>query len=692
MVRITELCLNLDVRFFHLEAGGTIMKKEINPTQLSKRRLIFLFLIFSLLCTGLAFRIGWIQVVAMERYARLATEQQTRDMPIPAKRGVIFDRNSKELAISAVKNTIWARPADVASARTDEESQQQVSATAAKLSELLSIDSATVQELITRERSIVKLAKYIDKEVADQIREARLPGISITEDVKRYYPLGSFAAHLLGSTTDDNNGLSGIELRYDKYLAGRPGRSIANTDVTGDSLAFGIEKYFQAEDGLSVMLTIDEVIQHYVEKAILEVQQTTSSKRVFCLIMDPSTGEVLAIASTPEFDPNDPRTPPDPEQAELLQSMTDAEKMDFWNEMWRNPMINDTYEPGSTFKLITTAIALEEKVTNPLETFTCTGSIHIAGSTLNCWRSYNPHGLQTVTEAVQNSCNPVFVQISQRLGLETYYHYLNQFGLMEKTGIDFPGEAGNLLQNKDTAGPVGLATMSYGQGIAVTPISLMTAVSALGNEGMMMQPRLVKALLDAEGNVVREFDPVEVRQVISRQTAEEMSLIMESVVAEGGGGTAKIPGYRIGGKTGTANKVENGVYIDDTYSSFIGMAPMDDPKVAILLVVDSPQGVKFGSLTAAPGAKTILENTLRYLNVEKKYSDEERDLLENDMVSVPSVTGESFSDAIGILGGVELNYVIAPDTQTDEDFTIIDQYPKPGEKAEKGSSVYLYWK
>jgi stage V sporulation protein D (sporulation-specific penicillin-binding protein) len=284
------------------------------------------------------------------------------------------------------------------------------------------------------------------------------------------------------------------------------------------------------------------------------------------------------------------------------------------------------------------------------------------------------------------------VQISQRLGLETYYHYLNQFGLMERTGIDFPGEAGNLLQNKNTAGPVGLATMSYGQGIAVTPISLLTAVSALGNDGMMMQPRLVKALLDAEGNIVRKFEPVEVRQVISRQTAEEMSLIMESVVAEGGGGTAKIPGYRIGGKTGTANKVENGVYINDTYSSFIGMAPMGDPKVSILLVVDSPQGVKFGSLTAAPGAKTILENTLRYLNVEKVYSDEERNLLESDMVSVPSVTGENFSEAIGILGGVELHYITAPDTGTDEDFTIIDQYPKAGEKAEKGSSVYLYWK
>lgn len=655
---------------------------------------MFLFLVFALLCTGLAFRLGWIQVVAMERYARLASEQQTRDTPIPANRGVIYDRNGKELAISAVTHTVWARPADVASARSAEQAEERIDKAAKVLGGILGMETPAVREMLTRERSIVKIAKYIDKETADRIRAAKVPGISITEDVKRYYPLGAFAAQLLGSTTDDNKGLAGIELRYDPYLSGRPGRSIANTDVVGGSLAYGLEKYYQAEDGLSVVLTIDEVIQHYVEKTIADVQATTQAKRVDCLIMDPKTGEILAMATTREFDPNDPRTPLVPADAELLATLTDSEKMDFWNELWRNPMVNDTYEPGSTFKLITTAIALEEGVTHPLEMFTCQGTYTIAGTTLSCWRSYNPHGLETLTQAVENSCNPVFIQLSQRLGIETYYHYLNQFGLMEKTGIDYPGEAGNLLQNKATAGPVGLATMSYGQGIAMTPISLLTAVCALGNDGMMLQPLLVRELLDDEGNTVRRFEPREVRQVVSRQTADEMSKIMEAVVAEGGGGTARIPGYRIGGKTGTANKVENGVYIDDTFSSFIGMAPMDDPQVAILLVVDSPQGVQYGSLTAAPGARRILEDTLRYLNVEKVYTDEERKQMESLQTSVPEVIGESFSEAAGILGGAELGYQISPalpEAEATEDFTIVDQYPKPGAAVDKGTPVVLYW-
>lgn len=663
-----------------------------NSSNRNRKRMIFVFFIVCLMCTALIFRVGWIQVVASDHYAKLAVEQQTMDTPIPAKRGVIYDRNGKEMAISAVTNTIWARPGDVKSARTEEEGLAKQQHVAKVLAEILEMDEAKVYETVTAKKSLVRVAKYVDKDKADRIREAQLPGISIAEDVKRYYPIGAFAAHVLGSTTDDNRGLSGIELKYDKYLSGIPGRWIKNTDVAGDSLSYGVEKYFQAEDGLSVMLTIDEVIQHYVEKSIKQVQADTQAERVFCLIMDPQTGDILAMALTPEFDPNDPRTPLDPAAAEYVKSLSDSEKLTYWNEMWRNPMISDTYEPGSTFKLITTSIALEEGVTNPNEHFTCTGSTVVAGQKLSCWRSYWPHGDQTLTKAVQNSCNPVFVNLSQRLGLTTYYEYLDKFGLMEKTGIDFPGEGGNILQNIDTAGPVGLATMSYGQGIAVTPISLLTAICALGNEGMLMEPRLVKGLLDEKGTVIESFEPRKVRQVVSKQTADEMCLIMESVVSEGGGGTAKVAGYRIGGKTGTANKVVNGAYVDDTYSSFIGMVPMNDPQLAILLVVDSPKGVKFGSQTAAPGVKVILEETLRYLNVETSFTDEELAQIKSKMVTVPDVTGESFSEAIGILGGAGLVYQVSPTREGNEDFTIVDQYPKAGEEVKKGTNVYLYWK
>ncbi|MDD3350362.1 MAG: penicillin-binding transpeptidase domain-containing protein, partial [Eubacteriales bacterium] len=495
----------------------------------NKRRLIIVFVLVCLACTALSFRVGWISIVKSEEYTKLAREQQTKDTPIPAKRGIIYDRNKKELAVSALTNTIWARPEDIKGSKTEEEQKKNLSYTADTLSKILEMDRSEIMKTLTSEKKLLKVAKYVDDKKAEKIREAKLPGISIAEDVKRYYPLGNFAAHVLGSTTDDNVGLSGIELKYDKYLAGTPGRWIKNTDVSGDSLSYGIEKYFQAEDGLSVMLTIDAVIQHYVEEEVAAVQKRTSAKRVMCLMMDPKTGDILAMAMTPDFDPNDPRTPTDPEKKKVFNSLPEQDQMAFWNEMWRNPMVSDTYEPGSTFKLITTAIALEERVTNPSATFTCTGSIDVYGTTLHCWRRGNPHGLETLAQAVQNSCNPVFVQLGLRIGLDKYYNYIEKFGLTEKTGIDYPGEGGNILQNKDTAGPVGMATMSYGHGIAVTPISLLTALCAIGNDGMLMEPRLVKALLDKNGHEVESFAPEMVRQVISQETADEMSVIMESV-------------------------------------------------------------------------------------------------------------------------------------------------------------------
>ncbi len=658
----------------------------------NRKRLIFIFACTCIVCTLLVFRVGWIQVVASERYAKMAVEQQTNDVPIPAKRGVILDRNGKELAISAVTNTIWVRPKDVAaSAKTKEEKELKIDKTAKALSEILGMEEAAVRETITKSKLLVRVAKYVEKDKADQIRNAKLSGISIAEDVKRYYPLGAFASHVLGSTTDDNRGLSGVELKYDKYLSGVPGRWIKDTDLKGDGLSYGMEKYFQAEDGLNVVLTIDEVIQHYVEKALDQVQADTQATQVWCLVMDPKTGEILAMAMTPDYDPNNSRVPLDAQKAAYVESLSDQEKQLYWNQMWRNPMISDTYDPGSTFKLITTSIALEEGVTSPTDKFVCKYNYEVAGTMLHCWRKGNPHGEETLAQAVQNSCNPVFIQLAQRVGLERYYEYLDLFGLTEKTGIDYPGEGNNILQRKDTAGPVGLATMSYGQGIAVTPISLITAISAIGNDGKLMEPHLVKEMRDSDGNVVQKIEPKVVRQVISKQTAEEMRTIMESVVSIGGGGTAKIAGYRIGGKTGTANKVINGAYSDNLVcSSFVGMAPMEDPQLAILLVVDEPQGVHFGSQTAAPGVKMILEETLRYLNITPQYSEEEQKEIDSQMTIVPNVSGTSFSDAIGVLGGKSLQYTVSPAKGDSNDFTIVDQYPKAGEKVPLNTNVYLY--
>ena len=657
-----------------------------------KKRLIIGFTLVCVLMSALFVKVGYIQVVHGAEYSKLAVEQQTKDMPISAKRGSILDRNGEELASSAVCYSVWARPAQVKSGNTDEQKEISVNKCVDTLAEILGMDKEEVRTLVTKEQSLVKVAKYLDKETADKVRDADIYGIEIAEDVKRHYPLGDFASQLLGSVTDDNNGLAGIELRYNQYLSGISGRWIKNTDRNGNRLSYGVEKYYQAEDGLNVVLTIDEIIQHYAEKSIDTVQQATDADKVMCLIMDPKTGDILAMAITPGYDPNDPRVPLDENEAAYLDTLTDEEKLEYWNQMWRNPIVSDVYEPGSTSKLLTTAMALEEGVTSLDDRFTCTHSYNVSGTILNCWKS-TPHGNQNLVEAVGNSCNPVFIQLAQRIGIQKFYDYLELFGMMERTGIDYPGEAYPIIQNINTAGPVGLATMSYGQGIAVNMVQQLTAICSLGNGGKLMQPRLVKALTDSDGNIVQEFDTVEVRQVVSEKTASEMCLIMESVVSEGGGGTAKIPGYRIGGKTGTANKAAAGGYSEETYSSFVGMAPMDDPQIAILVVVDNPKGTKFGSQTAAPGAKMILEDTLRYLQIMPEYTQEELDQINSKMSVVPDVTNTAFSTAIGILGGASLNYVISPavtEADNESDFTIVDQYPKAGEKLETGGTVYIY--
>lgn len=665
-----------------------------NPTPNSvKKRIIIGFFLICIATVGLSFRVGWVQIVNGDEYSKKALESQTRDVPIPAKRGVIYDRNGKELAVSAVTFSIWARPDKVRNASKMLSAEESISKTSEFLAKQLDMETSEVEDIINQERALVKVAKYVEKDVADTIRQKGLSGIEIAEDVKRYYPLGSFAAQVLGSVTDDNNGLAGLELKYNQYLSGVPGRWIKNTDVNGNSLAYGMEKYYHAEDGLNLVLTIDEVIQHYVEKALDTVQQNTKADRVMCIMMDPKTGDVLAMAMTPDYDPNNPRVPIDPEKAAYVETLSDSEKLKYWNTMWRNPMVSDTYEPGSTFKLLTTSMALEDQITTLNEKFVGVGNIIVAGTRLRCWRYYRPHGVETLVEAVGNSCNPVFAELALRLGIDKYYQYLELFGIKDKTGIDYPGEGYAILQNKETAGPVGLATMGYGQGIAVTPIQLVTAVSCFGNDGKLMQPRLVKALTDSDGNVVEEFDTKVVRQVVSSKTAEEMRLIMESVVANGGGGTAKVPGFRVGGKTGTANKAKNGGYSQETYSSFIGMAPMDNPKVSILLVVDNPKGIKFGSLTAAPGVKLILEDTLRYLNIQPSYTQEEEAQMSSGKAIVPDVTVKTFDEAIGILAGMSLTYTISPALEQGEslgDLEVIDQYPKAGEKISTGGKIYLY--
>ena len=648
-----------------------------------KRRIAIGFFAIAILLIALTFRVAWIQIIDAEEYTEKAILQQTTDTPVEAKRGVIYDRNGKELATSTTCYTLWVWPAQFTAGKTAAEIKEM----SAEIAGIVDKDSEKIEAGVTKEQYMVALAKYLDKETVDKIRALKYTGLEISAATKRNYPLGSFASHVLGSVNDDNQGRTGLELQYDEYLSGVSGRWVRNHDISGNELVEGREEYHEAKDGLNVVSTLDEAIQHYAEKAIDEGMEKTGAKRIMCLIMEPETGDILASAVTPGFDPNNATVPTDEKIAEEYEKAKN--KTEVLSKMWRNPIVSDTYEPGSTFKLITASSAIEEKAITTTETFSCNSRITIAGVTLHCW-SHRDHGTQTIKEAIGNSCNPVLAKVASKMGKTTFYKYLDLYGITEKTGVDYPGEAGSIVQSLENVGPVELATIGYGQGISVTPIQLLTAVSAIGNDGVLMQPRYVKALTDSDGKVVKDYEPVTVRKVLSSKTASEMRSIMEYVVSEGGGGNAKITGYRIGGKTGTANKVENGKYGENYYSSFIGMAPMDDPKVSILVIVDSPKGSYYGSIVAAPIAKSILSDVLRYMNITPEYTEDEKAAMEGNYTVVPDVVGKEFSEAAGIIGGKDLKYSRPKSARDDDNFTVVDQYPKAGTKVKKNSVVYVY--
>ena len=655
----------------------------------NKRRIAVGFLIIAVLMILLVFRVAWIQIVDADTLTQKAVDQQTKDTPIEAKRGTIYDRNGKDLATTTTCYTLWVRPADVKKQNGEEVSDAQMTSMAESIGKIVDLSTDEVKSKMVKKQALVKITKYLDKETADEIRKLKINGLELSEGTRRYYPRGNFASQVLGSVTDDNTGRTGIELQYDQYLSGISGRWVKNTDLLGNELVEGAEEYYEAQDGLNVVMTIDEAIQYYVEKALKAGMKTTGAKRIMCLVMDPNTGEILASAVTPGYDPNNATTPTTKKAKAAFEKMTAEEKNTYLFNLWRNPIVSDTYEPGSTFKLITSSSALEEKVITTSDTFTCNTQVTVSGVTLHCW-SHVDHGTQTIRQAVGNSCNPVHAKVALKMGKKVFYRYLDAYGITDKTGVDYPGEASAIVQSLSNVGPVELATIGYGQGISLTPIQLLTAVNAIGNDGLLLQPHYVKALTDQDGKVVKSYQPTTVRKVISSKTAKEMRSIMQYGVEEGGGGNAKVAGYRVGGKTGTANKVENGKYGKNYYSSFIGMVPMDDPQVSILVVVDSPKGSIYGSMVAAPIAKEILQDTVRYLNITPKYSKSEQKTINSNYTTVPNVVGKEFSEAAGIIGGRSLKYSRPKSTREDDNFTVVDQYPKAGTKVKKNSVVYVY--
>ncbi len=652
------------------------------PSYSSKKRLLFVFGIVVLIVIALIGRLGYLQIVTGEELKKGALEQWTKGITIKSKRGIIYDRKGKKLAVSISALTVWANPPDI----------EDPERTAEEVARVLGLDEEVVYAKITKKIGNEKLKQWITKEEAIELRKLKLPGIDIVDDNKRYYPYGNFAAFVLGFTDIDNNGLEGIEKTYDKYLAGTPGRWIKTTDAASRQLPFDGEKIYEASDGLSAVLTIDETIQHFTEKAAEEALIVNKAKNVSIIMMDPRTGDILALANKKDYDPNNPRKALDEEKQKYWDTLSQPELLEQWYETWRNYAISDVYEPGSTFKIITAAAAIEENIAQPDTHFFCNGFVKdIKGVVLKCSRWYNPHGDQTLLEAMNNSCNVAFVDLGRRVGKETLLNYIKAFGFGETTDIDLNGEQGGIIPSTaDVIKEVNLATMSYGHGIAVTPMQLANSVAALANGGNLMKPRLVKELIDDEGKTVISYEPEIKRKVISETTSKKMLEMLEAVVAEGTGTKAYIPGFRVGGKTGTAQKIVDGRYVPGKYiASFAAVAPVDDPQIAMLVIIDEPStGQYYGGTIAAPVARDVLEETLNYLEITPVFTEEEKKLIVENVI-VPDIRNMKIGEAGKTLTNAGLKYTTEYLYLT-SDSIVLDQFPLPNTEVQKGSIVDLY--
>lgn len=569
-----------------------------------KKRLLLMLAVFVLSLIVLSIRVGYIMLFKAEEYQNMAYEQQTRDRLIAPKRGSILDRNGNGIAVTESVSAV-----SVIHAQIENEEE-----TAKALSEILELDYEDVLEDVKENVALKRIKSKVDNETAAEIRELNLPGVMIDEDVERTYPYYTLAASVIGFVGKDNQGIIGLESKYEEYLKGEPGKIMTLTDSRGRRVS-DAEERVEPVNGENLVTSIDVVIQQYAEQEIAAAVEAKNAKSGVIIVMNPQNGEIYAMANYPTFDLNEPFTINDEELAAMWDTFTAEEQNEYLNQMWRNKAINDTYEPGSTFKIVTASTGLEEGVITPESTFNCTGSMVVGGRTIKCWRYPRTHGTQTFAEGVRNSCNPVFMAVAERIGADTFYDYMIKFGFAEKTGIDLNGEAVGILHKKEDIGPVELATMSFGQTFQITPIQLLRAAAAVVNGGKLITPHFAIKTVDDNGFTVNTFEWPEGEQVISEETSATMREILESVVAEGTGNKAQVEGYRIGGKTATSQKLPrgSGKYI----ASFMSFAPADDPQVMALVLIDEPEGVYYGGTVAGPVMRDLLTNILPYLNIEK---------------------------------------------------------------------------
>ncbi|MDF3005487.1 MAG: peptidoglycan glycosyltransferase [Oscillospiraceae bacterium] len=691
------------------------MAKPVSSNSMKIKMNIVLAVMITLGFCGLIGRLYYLQLVDFEENRTRALRQQLRPTTIAAQRGAIYDRNMKTLAASA---TVWAVIISPAEIKSDEE----LNKIADFLAPLLEIDREKIMQRGQKKSSYYEIIKQrVEKEEADKITafslDNKLSCIHLIENSKRYYPYGSLASTLLGFTTNDNTGAYGLESKYEKILSGTPGMIVSAKNAKSGNMPSSYERQYEPVDGNSLVLTIDEVVQHSLERHLeTAVIEHNVHNRATGIVMDVNTGAILAMATKPDFDPNQPNEiydararaavenfASDPALIEKLSTITDsAERAKVLEEarkealgkaqfqQWRNKAISDPYEPGSVFKVITSAIALDLNVVKPTgQYFTCPGYHIVAGRRKACWKSVG-HGTINFTEAVKFSCNPAFMMVGASIGPQNFYDYFDRFGLRETTRIDLPGEADGIFYDFATLAKESgeeLASSSFGQTFKVTPIQIVTAVSAAVNGGKLMQPYVVSQVLDPEGNVISTTEPVVKRQVISEETSKVLDGILEHVVgdSDGSGRYAYVPGYRVGGKTGTSEKLdakEDGE-VTKRISSFLGVAPSNDPQICVLVLLDEPhmQNI-YGSIIAAPIVGAVMTDVLPYLGVEPQYNEKEIAELE---VEVPALSGQKIHDAIAMLTAKSLKY-----KTVGEGVTVTRQLPAAGEVCPKGSTVILY--
>ncbi len=568
----------------------------------NRKKTLIVFAAALVMILGLIGRLVYLMIFDAEYYQEKAKALHEREREIKAARGEIIDVNGTILATNKTVCTISVIHSQI----TDPEKVIRV------LAKELEMEEATVRKRVEKVSSMERVKTNVDKQIGDRIREYELDGVKVDEDFKRYYPYHELASKVLGFTGGDNQGIIGLEVKYEEYLKGVNGTILTTTDARGMEL-FGVaEDRKEAIPGHTLQLSLDYNVQSYAQQAAEKVMEEKEAEKVSVLIMNPQNGEIMAMVNVPEFNLNEPFT---------LESVgidddtvSDEEKQNLLNQMWRNSCINDTYEPGSTFKIITSSACLEEGVVTVADTFSCPGYRTVEDRKIRCHK-VGGHGAETFVEAVQNSCNPVFIDIGLRLGVDKYYGYFTQFGLMDKTGVDLPGEAGTITHKKDDVGLVELATMSFGQSFQITPMRMATTVCSLINGGREVTPHLGVRVINGEGETVKTFSSKKGERVVSEKTSQLMCEILESVVSEGSGNRAYIEGYRIGGKTATSQTLPRSAnrYI----SSFIGFAPADNPQVLAMVVIHDPQGIYYGGTIAAPVVRDIFENILPYLGIEK---------------------------------------------------------------------------